>query len=247
MEKIEGLMELVRESVGVSQAYNQERWKADTGNRTVRLLSEVQQLRDCGLLRAAEEIRIKASQEIKERKAIGYVRITDTAIKCFLEKKSIAYNAARPSKPHNTWDLGNLDLFEATRRAMRSFIDDPETLGWKQPKRTYPSFSERTNDYSDPDPSLVGLYQWTEVPVEEYKGLPPRRVINKLQEEKNRGIFDAFTIGVVKGLPDPLLMGRINGCSDRFYLAQWGDDITLDDLIEKAQIAEDDAPSWYLT
>lgn len=78
---------------------------------------------------------------------------------------------------------------------------------------------------------------WVEAAVAKYKGIPPDDVLGKLEEAKKAGAYDYFTIATVDTrltktpIRDPLLLGRINGSTDRYFLAQWGDDISLDDVI----------------
>uniref|UniRef100_A0A6M3JBI7 Uncharacterized protein n=1 Tax=viral metagenome TaxID=1070528 RepID=A0A6M3JBI7_9ZZZZ len=80
---------------------------------------------------------------------------------------------------------------------------------------------------------------WKENLIKEEKELPPRFVLDRIKEAKDIKRFDYLTIARVFSetkkqkakLPDPFLLGRIKGCSDRFFLAQWDDDIYLDDII----------------
>lgn len=76
-------------------------------------------------------------------------------------------------------------------------------------------------------------YGWcfSEVPVYNYEGIPPASVLKTMAEHLGRGLFDLFTVATVEKVQDPLLLGRVAGCDDRFFIAQWGDDVSLDDLI----------------
>jgi len=94
------------------------------------------------------------------------------------------------------------------------------------------SIYEKTCDYDKHDPETIGRFEWKEVPVEEYEGLPPAPVLETFKEHKARKVFDYFTIASVNSVPDPLLLGRIDGDDDnRWFIAQWGKDVCLDDLI----------------
>lgn len=77
----------------------------------------------------------------------------------------------------------------------------------------------------------IGRFRWDEVVVADYTGIPPESVIGRLVEVAKKKIFDVFTVATVEHVKDPLLLGRINGCDNAFFLAQWGDDIKLDDVI----------------
>lgn len=70
------------------------------------------------------------------------------------------------------------------------------------------------------------------VPVSEYEQVPPEEVLIAHQEAVDRQCFDTFEIGLIKNVKDPLLFGRINKCSDRFFIAQWGDDVSITDLLK---------------
>lgn len=77
----------------------------------------------------------------------------------------------------------------------------------------------------------TGQFAWDEVRVVSYKGIPPLSVLKTMKTHKARGIFDYFTIATVNEIKDPLLLGRINNHADRYFISQWGDDVSLDDLI----------------
>lgn len=80
---------------------------------------------------------------------------------------------------------------------------------------------------------------WEEILIQNYQGNPPQSVLEKLVEVQKTNVFDEFTIAEVDireikepiRAKDPLLIGRIKGSSDRYIIAQWGDDIYIDDLI----------------
>lgn len=77
-------------------------------------------------------------------------------------------------------------------------------------------------------------FAWVEEKVEEYDGVPPSYVYEKLIKAKEAKVFDYFTVATIKRnikLPDPLLLGRIKGDDNRYFIAQWDDDIHLDNLI----------------
>lgn len=79
--------------------------------------------------------------------------------------------------------------------------------------------------------NAIGGYAWTEVRVENYADIPPDHALDALIQTKNREVFDYFTIAKVNEVKDPLLLGRILGSKDRYFVAQWGDDVSLDDVI----------------
>lgn len=74
-------------------------------------------------------------------------------------------------------------------------------------------------------------YEWRECAIKDYSGIPPLEVLETLKVHKDREIFDEFTVASVTEVKDPIIFGRFNGVKARFYIAQWGDDVCLDDLI----------------
>lgn len=68
-------------------------------------------------------------------------------------------------------------------------------------------------------------------PVSEYEGVPPTDVLSKMKEAKDCQIFDSFEIISVKRVPDPILVGKMEGTKDLFYIAEWDDDVSIDDFI----------------
>lgn len=73
-------------------------------------------------------------------------------------------------------------------------------------------------------------------PVAQYDGLPPSDVLEAVKKAKQEVIFDTFEVAHVVTIterkdPDPIVFGRIEGCDDRFFIAQWGDDVSITDLI----------------
>jgi len=68
-------------------------------------------------------------------------------------------------------------------------------------------------------------------PVKDYSKVPPSNVLADLETAQNRQCFDEYEIASIKKKPDPILFGRINGCSDRFYVSQWENDVKISDII----------------
>ncbi len=86
--------------------------------------------------------------------------------------------------------------------------------------------------------SRIRTYQvieWKEVKIADYPGVPPNDVLDKLEEAQNKQAFDYYTIASVEtkvvDIKDPLLFGRYEGDTNRYFLAQWGSDVSLDDVI----------------
>jgi hypothetical protein len=70
------------------------------------------------------------------------------------------------------------------------------------------------------------------IKTENYSDIPPTEVLEDMDNAKED--FDYFEIGKIEGCheyKDPIAFGRIKGCPDRFYIAQWGDDVKIEDII----------------
>jgi hypothetical protein len=67
--------------------------------------------------------------------------------------------------------------------------------------------------------------------IEHYEGAPPAEVLTELEKAQALKCFDSYEVGYILEVKDPLLFGRIEGCSDRFFLAQWDDDCKIEDIL----------------
>ena len=70
-----------------------------------------------------------------------------------------------------------------------------------------------------------------EIPVKDYPEAPPEQALTKLKEAIGKGCFDEFVVAKIesiKEVKDPILFGKINGCGDRFFIAQWDNDVTIE-------------------
>lgn len=77
-------------------------------------------------------------------------------------------------------------------------------------------------------------------PIEQYVGNPqdgqakdriiPDVILDKLEEAKEREVFDGFEVLWAERVKDPLLLGCIHGCEDYFFICEWGDDITFEQI-----------------
>jgi hypothetical protein len=70
--------------------------------------------------------------------------------------------------------------------------------------------------------------------ISQYPNVPPQGVLNKVKEAKDLGCFDYFevaTIQSVRVIPDPIIFGRISGSDNRYYIAQWDNDVKIEDIL----------------
>ena len=72
-------------------------------------------------------------------------------------------------------------------------------------------------------------------PIEQYQEVPPAEALGKLREAKALDCFDSFEVATIKSVtvvPDPILLGRIIGCENRYFIAQWDDDVKIEDILK---------------
>lgn len=87
----------------------------------------------------------------------------------------------------------------------------------------------------------VGYRKWLRFSkLEHYdRDVPPQDVLEKIAAAKELGCFDYFEICYVEEVKkDPIVWGRIEGCPDRFFIAQWDNDVSIEQIIMAAEKAE---------
>ena len=68
----------------------------------------------------------------------------------------------------------------------------------------------------------------------DYPEVPPTEALDALEAAQLIGCFDTFEVASIQAVvkvPDPILFGRVTGCNDRFFIAQWDDDVTVEQLL----------------
>lgn len=225
-------------------------------------IREANALKELGFDTAAAEIMRRATlkgklNRIAEHK---YVVITDEKIRAFLERKAKARPAPEPRmidrfdrfiRDHAMrekrlpsdfeWQSMSTTISDSFARQIEEDAQRSQARGLQNMvSRSISMFGDSVwGGATQTSTARIGVsggqgYMWTwkEVPVSEYKAVPPKDVLLKLAEHRARGCFDGFTIASVEKIKDPLLLGRVDGVSDRrFYVAQWGEDVALDDVI----------------
>lgn len=64
------------------------------------------------------------------------------------------------------------------------------------------------------------------------RDVPPEDVLEKIAAAKEVGCFDYFEIAFVEEVKkDPIVFGRIEDCKDRFFIAQWDNDVSIEAII----------------
>lgn len=67
--------------------------------------------------------------------------------------------------------------------------------------------------------------------INQYDQVPPGHVLEALEVAMERKCFDSYEVARIVEVKDPILFGRINNCPDRFFIAQWDDDVKIEDII----------------
>lgn len=71
-------------------------------------------------------------------------------------------------------------------------------------------------------------------PLKQYPNVPPNDVLDALETAQGHQVFDSYEVAHIEWIapvPDPILFGRIAGCPDYFVIAQWGDDVSVQDIL----------------
>jgi len=65
--------------------------------------------------------------------------------------------------------------------------------------------------------------------------LIPDDVLDKIEQARERRLFDAFQVMWAEKVKDPIVFGVLDGCQDMFFVAEWDDDITFEQLLAGEQ------------
>lgn len=68
-------------------------------------------------------------------------------------------------------------------------------------------------------------------PVSEYEKTPPDDVLVSLESAMDKKCFDSFEVAHIKRMKDPIIFGKIKGCADSFYIAQWDNDVSIEEIL----------------
>uniref|UniRef100_A0A6M3JDS1 Uncharacterized protein n=1 Tax=viral metagenome TaxID=1070528 RepID=A0A6M3JDS1_9ZZZZ len=70
------------------------------------------------------------------------------------------------------------------------------------------------------------------VAMKDFDRLPPDDVLVELKKARDKKCFDTFHIAYIRAVKDPILFGKIEDFNEiYFYIAQWGDDVNIEDII----------------
>lgn len=63
-------------------------------------------------------------------------------------------------------------------------------------------------------------------------GLPPQDVLDKLKVARDSKLFDDYAVLHIEYVPDPILCGKIKESEDLYFIAEWGEDVKLSDIVK---------------
>lgn len=78
--------------------------------------------------------------------------------------------------------------------------------------------------------------QLTFTALSDYPSVPPTDVLTALESAQGLGCFDRFMVAQITEQsipkPDPIIFGLVDGCTDLFFIAQWDDDVKIEDILK---------------
>lgn len=99
------------------------------------------------------------------------------------------------------------------------------------------AFNEKLYKSSRADAKIGYTYQKLAfVPIGQYGEVPPAAALEALREAKKRNCFDRFEVAKIESvtvIPDPILFGCIDGCDNKYFIAQWDDDVKIEDILKE--------------
>ena len=79
---------------------------------------------------------------------------------------------------------------------------------------------------------LLEAYVGTDKDSDPKDKIIPDDVLDELDTAKERQVFDKYSVLWVEKVKDPLLLGSIEGCKDYFFICEWGEDISFDQIMK---------------
>lgn len=131
-------------------------------------------------------------------------------------------------------------LFAAYQNYQFVSVEAVETFNKKLREKTEVIYDKNTKEIR----KKVDPKKWNEIvydklvfsKLSEYKDVPPVDVLQKVKEAADRKCFDSFEVAKiesVKEVVDPIIFGNIEGCSDKFFIAQWDEDVKFEDILKE--------------
>lgn len=98
-------------------------------------------------------------------------------------------------------------------------------------------FNEKLYTTSKSKAGQFGSYSYqrlTFTPISQYGEVPPAPALEALRAAKELKCFDSFEVAKIESVtvvPDPILFGCITGCDKKYFVAQWDDDVKIEDIL----------------
>ncbi len=73
------------------------------------------------------------------------------------------------------------------------------------------------------------------ISIAEYETIPPQEVLDKIEAAQEFKCFDTYEICKIESVreyKDPIVFGIIKNCPHKFFIAQWDDDIRIEDILK---------------
>lgn len=96
-------------------------------------------------------------------------------------------------------------------------------------------FQQKLRDEATQAHGVISYKRLRFTRLEQYQKLPPDEVLAALEQAKSYQCFDYFEVAdleTVKQLPDPLLLGCVNNCADKFFITQWDEDVKIQNILQ---------------
>lgn len=74
------------------------------------------------------------------------------------------------------------------------------------------------------------------IPLEKYTEVPPENVLTAIESAIEKKCFDYFEVAKIESvvvIPDPIVFGVIKNCPDKFFIAQWDDDVSIEQILKE--------------
>lgn len=71
-------------------------------------------------------------------------------------------------------------------------------------------------------------------PLENYRTVPPKEALDELKKAQALKCFDSFAVATIESVrivPDPIIFGKIVGSPNLYYVCQWDNDVSIEDIL----------------
>ena len=129
------------------------------------------------------------------------------------------------------------DLKESAER-MRKLHIAYQSFKWIR-KENIDKFNEHLKKTTDKsDESYYRYDKLAFIKTADYPGIPPEPVLAEMEKAQKLECFDYMEvckIESVQEVKDPIVFGCVEGCTDKFFVAQWGDDVKVEDILSEGK------------